>query len=135
VGPDGFKRLPYGTTEPTDTTILPPSLPTPNLPSTGFSYSQQANLLPLTTAEPTYQPTTSSQTNSIKQISDIAKMYTDKQKYNSVNHSFDYKLAIFLNICRRNDLPENLLSKAFPIMLKGIALDHYYNNMLSQCSY
>jgi hypothetical protein len=62
-------------------------------------------------------------------------MYTDEQKYDGVNHSFDYKLSIFLDICRRNDLPENLLSKAFPIMLKGIALDHYYNNMLSQCSY
>ncbi len=62
-------------------------------------------------------------------------MYIDKQKYNSINYSFNYKLAIFLNICRRNNLPKNLLSKAFLIMLKGIALDHYYNNILSQHSY
>ncbi len=62
-------------------------------------------------------------------------MYIDKQKYNSINYSFNYKLAIFLNICRRNNLSKNLLSKAFPIILKKIALDYYYNNILSQCSY
>ncbi len=62
-------------------------------------------------------------------------MYINEQKYNSINHSFDYKLAIFLNICKRNDLSKNLLSKAFSIILKKIALDYYYNNILSQCSY
>ena len=34
----------------------------------------------------------------------VAKMYTDDQKYNRVNKSFDFKLTIFEDIYRWADL-------------------------------
>jgi hypothetical protein len=66
-----------------------------------------------------------------KQISEIAKIYTDKQKYNRSNSSFDHKHTIFIDICWRVELPEVALTRAFPTMLKGLALDQYYTNNLS----
>jgi hypothetical protein len=68
-------------------------------------------------------------------ISEVAKIYTEEQKYNGINSSFDLKLAIFLDICHRVDLPTDCLLRAFPIMLKGLALDHFYNNQLSGLTY
>jgi hypothetical protein len=61
-------------------------------------------------------------------ISEVAKIYTKEQKYNSINSSFNLKLAIFLDICYRVDLLTNYLLRAFFIMLKGLALDYFYNN-------
>jgi hypothetical protein len=64
-----------------------------------------------------------------KFTSEVAKQYTDELKYNGNNGSFDQKLVIFLDICKRSELSikdEDLL-RAFPIMLKGLALDQYYN--------
>ena len=57
----------------------------------------------------------------------VAKMYMDSQKYDGVNKSFDFKLIIFKNIYRRASLQPNDYMIAFPIMLKGLAQDHYYN--------
>ena len=34
-----------------------------------------------------------------KEIINIAKIYTEEQKYGSVNKSLNYKLIIFYNIC------------------------------------
>ena len=34
-----------------------------------------------------------------KEIANIAKIYTEEQKYGSINESFNYKLTIFYNIC------------------------------------
>jgi hypothetical protein len=65
----------------------------------------------------------------------VAKIYTEEQKYDGVNGSFDLKLAIFLDICQRVDLPASCLLRAFPTMLKGLALDHFYNNQLSRLTY
>ena len=65
----------------------------------------------------------------------MAKIYTEEQKYNGINGSFNLKLAIFLNICQRVDLPASCLLRAFPTMLKGLALDHFYNNQLSGLTY
>ena len=50
----------------------------------------------------------------------MAKIYTEKQKYNSLR-SFNYKLFIFYDICRRYGLDKKDLVNAFPIILKGIA--------------
>ena len=72
---------------------------------------------------------------SSKLISEVAKIYTEEQKYNGINGSFDLKLAIFLDICQRVDLPASCLLRAFPTMLKGLALDHFYNNQLSGLTY
>jgi hypothetical protein len=65
----------------------------------------------------------------------VAKIYTDEQKYDGTNGSFDYKLTIFLDICQRVDLPQEALMRAFPTMLKGLAQDHFYNNKLLQRTY
>jgi hypothetical protein len=53
-------------------------------------------------------------------IASVAKIYTNKQKYDSLR-SFDYKLSMFYDICRRYGLDEKDLINAFPTMLKGIA--------------
>ena len=34
-----------------------------------------------------------------KEIANIAKIYTEKQKYSNTNKSLNYKLTIFYNIC------------------------------------
>jgi len=70
-----------------------------------------------------------------KLIREVAKIYTEAQKYNGTNSSFDQKLAIFLDICQRIELPEEALVRAFPTILKGLAQDHFYNNQLSQRTY
>ena len=62
-----------------------------------------------------------------KEAAIVAKMYTDSQKYNKVSESFDFKLTIFENICRKTSLqPDNYII-VFPIMLKGLAQNYYYN--------
>ena len=63
-------------------------------------------------------------------MAEVAKIYIEEQKYNGVNSSFNHKLAIFLDICKRVELPEDALLRAFPTMLKGLALDRYYNVLL-----
>jgi hypothetical protein len=70
-----------------------------------------------------------------KLIGEVAKIYTEEQKYDGTNGSFDHKLAIFHDICQRVDLPQEALMRAFPTMLKGLAQDHFYNNQLSQRTY
>ena len=56
-------------------------------------------------------------------------MYTNEERYSSENDNFTYKLTIFHDICARADVPQEAKSKAFPTMLKGLALDYYYSNL------
>jgi uncharacterized protein Veg len=65
-----------------------------------------------------------------KKIVTVAKVYTDKQKYNKFT-SFDYKLTIFYNICKRSGLLCERYATVFLIILKRLAKDHYYNNNLA----
>jgi hypothetical protein len=60
----------------------------------------------------------------------VAKVYTDGQKYNRFT-SFDYKLTIFYNICKRSGLPREGYATAFLTMLKGLAKEHYYSSNLA----
>ena len=60
----------------------------------------------------------------------VAKIYTDSQKYDRVSESFNFKLTIFKDICRRAGLQLDDYIIAFPTMLKGLAQDHYYNRTL-----
>ncbi len=64
----------------------------------------------------------------------IAKVYIDGQKYNGII-SFNYKLTIFYNICKRSGLPYKGYTTIFPIMLKGLAEDHYYSSNLADKSF
>jgi len=61
----------------------------------------------------------------------VVKIYTDDQKYSGVNKSFNYKLRIFYDICKRSGLPPVGYAKAFLTMLKGLTQDNYYNYELS----
>jgi hypothetical protein len=61
-----------------------------------------------------------------KELANLAKMYTDESKYSGENDNFDYKLVIFHDICSRVDIPDSIKAKAYPTMLRGLALDHYY---------
>jgi hypothetical protein len=56
-------------------------------------------------------------------------MYTDESKYSSENDNFDYKLVIFHDLCKRVDIPDRIKAKAYPTMLQGLALDHYYTSI------
>lgn len=81
------------------------------------------------------QSTLSNPSSTAKLISEVAKIYTEEQKYDGTNGSFDHKLTIFLDICQRVELPNEALMRAFPTMLKGLAQDHFYNNQLSGLTY
>jgi hypothetical protein len=65
-----------------------------------------------------------------KEIAMVAKVYTDGQKYNG-STSFNYKLTIFYNICKRSGLPRKAYAIAFLTMLKGLAEERYYNSNLA----
>jgi hypothetical protein len=70
-----------------------------------------------------------------KEAAMVAKMYADSQKYDGVSESFDFKLAIFEDICRRASLQLDGYMIAFPTMLKGLAQDHYYSCTLLARTY
>jgi hypothetical protein len=55
-----------------------------------------------------------------KEAAIVTKMYIDDQKYNRVNDSLDFKLAIFEDICRRAGLQLDGYMIAFPNMLRGL---------------
>ena len=63
-----------------------------------------------------------------KEIANAAKIYMEEQKYGGINESLNYKLTIFYDICNRADVPQKAYLKAFPTMLKGLALDYFYTN-------
>ena len=59
-------------------------------------------------------------------------MYTKEQKYSKIDESFDYKLKIFYDIYKRARLLNIAYINAFPIMLKSLAQDYFYNHDLSR---
>ena len=56
-------------------------------------------------------------------------MYTEEAKYSGENDSFTFKLTVFHDICARASVPHEAKARAFPTMLKGLALDFYYSNI------
>jgi hypothetical protein len=68
----------------------------------------------------------------VKLIREITRIYIEEQKWDSGNSSFDQKLTIFHDIRQYIDLPEEAIIKAFPTILKGLALDYFYNNEMSK---
>jgi hypothetical protein len=87
------------------------------------------------TAQPAHETAPAATTQSAyKEIATVAKVYTDGQKYNG-STSFDYKLTIFYNICKRSGLPREGYATAFPTMLKGLAEEHYYSSNLADRSF
>jgi hypothetical protein len=60
--------------------------------------------------------------NYTKNISEVAKQYENDYKYDGLG-SLNIKLDIFFNIYKYNNIPTKLYIRAFPIILKGLALD------------
>ena len=56
-------------------------------------------------------------------------MYMKDNKYSKENDNFNFKLTIFYNLYSRADVPWEVKVKAYPIILCGFALDHYYTNL------
>jgi hypothetical protein len=87
------------------------------------------------TAQPAHETTPAATTQSAyKKIVTVAKVYTNGQKYDG-STSFDYKLTIFYNICKRSGLSREGYATAFPTMLKRLAEDHYYSSNLADKSF
>jgi hypothetical protein len=87
------------------------------------------------TAQPAHKTTPAATTQLVyKKIATVAKVYTNGQKYNR-STSFDYKLTIFYNICKRSGLPREGYATAFPTMLKRLAEDYYYSSNLADKSF
>ena len=88
---------------------------------------------------PVYRKTISTQgtRDSGKELANLAKMYTEDSKYSGENDNFDFKLIIFNDLCSRANVPkdEDTMAKAYPIMLCGLALDHYYTNLKDTQTY
>ena len=71
-----------------------------------------------------------------RELNIIIKIYTKESKYKGDRNSFNFKLTIFYNIYRRADVPHKAKAKAFPIMLKGLALNFFYlNNTINKSSF
>jgi hypothetical protein len=71
-----------------------------------------------------------------QELSIIIKIYTKESKYKSNRDSFNFKLAIFYDICRYTNIPYKAKAKAFPIILKGLALNFFYlNNTINKLSF
>ena len=71
-----------------------------------------------------------------QELSIIIKIYIEESKYGGNRDSFDFKLAIFYNICGHADILYKTKAKAFPIMLKGLALNFFYlNNTINKLSF
>jgi len=60
--------------------------------------------------------------NYTKNISKVAKQYENDHKYDK-SGNLNAKLDIFFDICKRNNVLAKLYIKAFPIMLKRLALN------------
>ena len=55
-------------------------------------------------------------------------MYIEDNKYSREDDNFDFKLTIFYNLYSRADVPQEAKVKAYPTILRGLVLDHYYTN-------
>jgi hypothetical protein len=65
-----------------------------------------------------------------RELANMTKMYTPEMKYGSEGDNFGLKLVVFNDFCSRVNLPQEGWHKAFPIMLKGLAWDYYYTDLI-----
>ena len=71
-----------------------------------------------------------------RELGIMIKIYTKESKYRGNGDSFNFKLTIFHDIYRCANIPYKAKAKAFPIMLKGLALNFYYlNNTINKLSF
>jgi hypothetical protein len=67
-----------------------------------------------------------------KELANLARLYTDDMKYSGENDNFNFKLTMFHDLCNRADIPNHVKTKAFPTMLRNLALDYYYANIVNK---
>lgn len=117
---------------PSQPSLQPPARPAPQLST------RQATSLPdhpsrqifeaeIKSADD-FQPLMAAQSYG-RQLANLTKMYTDESRYSGEEDNFDFKLTMFRDLCDRADVPNDAMAKAFPTMLRGLALDYYYSNL------
>ncbi|KAG9244629.1 hypothetical protein BJ878DRAFT_479973 [Calycina marina] len=106
--------------------VLPPASQEPQIPQESLPPRAATSISTYVAPTPTHYRA---------EIASVAKLYTEEQKYGGGDDSFEYKSTIFVDICSRSGLPDVGYMAAFPTMLKGIALSHYYSSNLGGRSY
>ena len=116
---------PQASSVPPQAPLLPPQAPPvllqtlPVPPKVSPTMPLQSFVLPVILPVPQQAPPISPQALTSghgKELSNLAKMYTDEAKYSGENNSF--KLTIFHDICARADVPYEAKMKAFSTMLE-----------------
>jgi hypothetical protein len=129
---------PIPTPTPSATTPTPskptptPSIPAPT-PSTNSNTPEHVNKPEqFGTEQGAKQPSEQQQQGHGKELANLTRLYTDDIKYTGENDNFDFKLTIFHDLCNRADIPDHAKPKAFPTMLRSLALDYYYANIVNK---
>jgi negative regulator of genetic competence, sporulation and motility len=61
----------------------------------------------------------------------LTKLYTNETKYSEDNDNFSFKLIMFNDMCDRIDVSSEAKLKALLTMLKKLALNYYYSNVIN----
>ncbi len=61
----------------------------------------------------------------------MTKLYTNETKYSEDNDNFSFKLIMFNDMCDRIDVSSEAKLKALLTMLKKLALNYYYSNVIN----
>jgi hypothetical protein len=115
---------------PTDVTAPPTNVTAPSTdvtapPTNVTAPSTDVTAPPINVTAPTK---VTAAVNYGRDLATLAKMYTEESKYSGEDDNFDRKLTIFNDLCDRVGIPQEAKIKGFPTMLRGIALDFYYEN-------
>ncbi len=107
------------------------------VPSRLLPHEYSSPILPRSFTPRPFVPSPSSVDQSIKssgydrELVNLAKLYTDEAKYSEKNDNFLFKLIMFNDMCDRIDVFFETKLKAFFTMLKRLALNYYYANVIN----
>ncbi len=66
-----------------------------------------------------------------RELVNLTKLYSDVTKYSEKNDNFSVKLIMFNDMCDRINVSSEIKLKAFSTMLKELAFDYYYANVIN----
>jgi Tfp pilus assembly protein PilE len=72
-----------------------------------------------------------SDTDYDRELINLTKLYSDETKYSEENDNFSFKLIMFNDMYDRVDVSSETKLKTFLTMLKRLALNYYYANVIS----